>query len=263
MPENLTSPANPLLKEVRKAAGRGSLTASGLCLAEGTNLLEEALRSPLHVETLLISESAEGRAQPYLARLKNARIAVLPDAAFAAIATTEKTQGIMALIRPRVWKPASLFSGVPLVVVLDGVQDPGNAGAVVRAAEAFGATGVIFAKGTVSPHNPRTLRASAGSLFRLPYLLATEPDEITALLQEHGCTCYAAMPWGPGVPSAAEAILTQPTAFIIGGEGRGIGAAMQAVATPISIPTRQVESLNASVAAAVLLYEVSRQRGPA
>ena len=81
---------------------------------------------------------------------------------------------MIALVKPPVWTVDDLFRDRPLVVVLDGVQDPGNAGTIVRAAEAFGATGAVFLKGSVSPHNPKTLRASAGSLFRVPYVFGVD-----------------------------------------------------------------------------------------
>ncbi len=102
------------------------------------------------------------------------KVAVLPDALLQSISGTETSQGVMALVKPPEWKLEQLFRGRPLVVVLDGLQDPGNAGAIVRAAEAFGATGALFLKGAASPYNPKTLRASAGSLFRVPFLAGVD-----------------------------------------------------------------------------------------
>src|SRR5579883_3293928 len=166
-PETITSAANPLLKDVRRAIVRGSLTHEGLCVAETFHLLEEALRSDCDVKTVLAAEA-------HVRRLAGVKVAILPDRLFQSLAGTETSQGVMALVRPPVWTLEQLFRGRALVVVLDGVQDPGNAGTIVRAAEAFGATGALFLKGTVSPHNPKALRASAGSLFRLPYLAGVD-----------------------------------------------------------------------------------------
>jgi TrmH family RNA methyltransferase len=138
-------------------------------------------------------------------------------------------------------------------VILDGVQDPGNAGAILRAAEAFGATGTIFLKGSVNPYNPKCLRGSAGSIFRVPLLTAAEvPSEFGPL--------YAADPRARKL--LADADLATPCGIIIGSEGRGVSAALAARATGLRIPTQNVESLNAAVAAGIFLYEARRQRGP-
>src|SRR5664279_2170430 len=141
-PETITSAANPLLKEVRRAVARGSLTEGGCCVAETFHLLEEALRSGCEVKTVLAAESARAAVVAFGRRLAGVKVAVLPDALFAGIATTETSQGVMALVQPREWKLEQLLQAAALVVVLDGLQDPGNAGAIVRAAEAFGATGI-------------------------------------------------------------------------------------------------------------------------
>jgi RNA methyltransferase, TrmH family len=149
------------------------------------------------------------------------------------------------------------FHGTPLLLALDGLQDPGNAGAIVRAAEAFGATGVVFLKGSASPWNPKTLRASAGSLLRVPFA-ACDWEEFLAAVQRNAVTLFAAHPRAP--QSAAAAPLHLPSAILIGNEGRGIPPDHEAHAQPIRIPTRHVESLNAALAAGILLYEASRQR---
>jgi TrmH family RNA methyltransferase len=141
-------------------------------------------------------------------------------------------------------------------VVLDGVQDPGNAGTIVRSAEAFGATGVLAIKGTVNLFNPKSLRASAGSLFRLPYVQGCEVEmALTALA---GMAGYATVVTG-GQP-IGEADFTVPAAVIIGSEARGVSQAWRDASRSVMIPTSGVESLNAAVAASIVLYEASRQR---
>src|SRR5438552_3042570 len=157
----LTSPRNPLLKEVRKAVARGTTTDDGFCVAESFHLLEEALRSDCEISGVFAAESVRSAVESHVRGLKKIQVTVLPDDLFRGISATETSQGVIALVRPPHWTVEQLFRGQSLAVILDGVQDPGNAGAILRSAEAFGATGVAFLKGTVSPYNPKCLRASA------------------------------------------------------------------------------------------------------
>lgn len=256
--ETITSPANPLVKELRRAIGRGSLTEDGLFIAESFHLLEEALRSGCEIPTVLAAESASSRVTATLPR-----ILILPDPLFQTITTTENSQGVIALVRPRKWTLDQVFALKSLVVVLDGIQDPGNVGSIVRAAEAFGATGAIFVKGTVGPQHPKTLRASAGSLFRLPYVTGLDAPSVCALLRKERVVVYAAMPYTGAEHLAEDVDLRRRCALVIGGEGHGLGKELHEMAEYVAIPTVGVESLNAAVAAAVLLYETRRQRGPA
>jgi RNA methyltransferase, TrmH family len=260
--EIITSAANPLLKDVRRAILRGSLTQQGWCVAETFHLLEEALRSDCEVKMALVAESARPAAEEHLRRSASVKIAVLPDALFQSISDTETSQGVMALVNPPAWRPEQLFCGNALVVVLDGLQDPGNAGAILRAAEAFGATGAIFLKGTVSPYNPKTLRASAGSLFRIPYLHGVDAAAALATLRQNQVELFAGVPASHhgAVRSLANVDLTGKCGLIIGNEARGVGAELRNAALNISIPTVGVESLNAAMAAGILLYEARRQR---
>jgi TrmH family RNA methyltransferase len=261
-PETIASPANPLLKDVRRAVSRGALTEQGWCVAETFHLLEEALRSSCEIKTVLAAESKRASVEALEQRLAGVRVVLLPDALFDGIAATETSQGVMALVQPREWKLAQLLQGKALVVVLDGLQDPGNAGAIVRAAEAFGGTGIVFLKGTVSPHNPKTLRASAGSLFRVPFVQGVASATAIATLRQNGIKLFAAMPAVPtqSADSLAATDLSGRCALIVGSEAHGVSAPLRSAATDIRIPTVGVESLNASIAAAVLLYEARRQR---
>jgi len=208
------------------------------------------LRSGCEVKAVLLAESAERRA----GRLRGIRVAVLPDALLQSLSGTENAQGIIALVKPPMWTIDDLFRGRPLLVVLDGVQDPGNAGTILRAAEAFGATGAVFLKGSVSPHNPKTLRASAGSLFRVPYVFGVD----AAALHRPGVPLYAAIP--SATTALTEIDLTSPCGLAIGSEAHGVSPELRAQTRGISIPTTGVESLNAAMAATILLYEARRQR---
>lgn len=261
--ETITSAANPLLKDIRRASARGGLTQDGWCVAETFHLLEEALRSDCEVKIVLVAESVRAAAEGHVRGLRGVKVVVAPDALLVAVAGTESSQGIVALVKPPVWKLEQLFRGCPLVVVLDGVQDPGNCGTIVRAAEAFGATGVLFLKGSANPYNPKTLRASAGSLFRLPFLSAIDAPLARAALQQNRISLYAGVPAAPGVRLLAQADLTERCALVIGNEARGVGGQLRSAALDLAIPTVGVESLNAAVAAGILLYEARRQRAQA
>jgi TrmH family RNA methyltransferase len=258
-PEVLTSAGNPFLKEIKRAAAQGALTADGCAVAEGPRLLGEALRSPVAIQAVVAAESALGRATGRLGAAAGVRLVAVPGGVFKEIACTETPQGVLALVRPPAWTLEQVFGERALVVILDGVQDPGNAGAVVRSAEAFGATGVVFLRGTANPWSPKALRGSAGSLFRVPAVRGVSAAEAVAACAAHGAVLYAAVARGGAAPH--EAGLAEPCALAIGGEGRGAGKALIEAARLVTIPARGVESLNAAVAAGVLLYEARRQRG--
>ncbi len=246
--ETLISDKNPLLKEVRRLAAGGAPGEDRLVLAEGPHLLDEALRSKIEIHAVILAESAPEI--PGTGQVSSVtRIVRVLDSLFNKLAATDSPQGVLALVRLPDWTSDDLLrSAHPLVVVLDGVQDPGNAGAILRTAEAFGATGAVFLKGTVSPSNPKCLRASAGSAFRMPMVTEIPP----------GLTLYAADPRAELPVSQAK--LGVPCAIVIGGEGSGVRPELAARATGVKIPTVNVESLNAAVAAGILLYEARRQR---
>jgi len=259
MTETLLGEKNPLLKQVRRAVARGSLTEDGFAVAESFHLLEEALASDCEIGVVIAAESVKSAVAAHVRGLKRTRVVAVRDAVFAEIASTEATQGVIALVRPPAWTLDQLLRGRSLVVVLDGVQDPGNAGAIVRAAEAFGGTGAAFLKGSVSPYNPKSLRASAGSLFRLPVVAHADQNLLLAAIDHKRIALYAAVPRAK--KGIADARFAESCAIVIGGEGRGVSQALLDRATAVRIPTSGVESLNAAVAAGVLLYEARRQRG--
>lgn len=256
--DQVTSPRNALLKDIRRAAQRGELTAEGYMVAESFHLLEEALRSDCEIGAVLAAASVKSAVEGHVRGLKRLRVQVIEDRAFQAVSSTETTQGVIALVRPRAWTMDDVFRGIAMVVVLDGIQDPGNAGAIVRAAEAFGATGVVLMKGTVSPYNAKTLRASAGSLFRLPWVNGLDADIVRAMFEQKRLAVFAAHPRGGH--TLADTDLTRKFALVVGSEGRGVSGKLQKSALDLRIPTVGVESLNAAMAAGVILYEASRQR---
>jgi RNA methyltransferase, TrmH family len=240
------SDKNPLVKQIRRAVSRGTLTEDGYAVAEGAHLLEEALAAKCEVGAVIVSESA---------RLHYPEARIVSDKTFRELTSTETPQGVIALVRPHVSTLERMMHGQALVVVLDGVQDPGNAGAILRAADAFGATGVVFLKGTVNPYNPKCLRGSAGSAFRVPLVTSIDAEEI---LNQMRLTWYAAMPRAQKLLSDAD--LIDGCGIIIGSEARGVSPALAGRTTGLRIPAAGVESLNAAVAAGILLYEAGRQR---
>jgi RNA methyltransferase, TrmH family len=254
----LLSARNPLLKDVRKAIARGTITDDGLAVAESFHLLEEALRSDCEIPAVFAAESVRAAVESHVRGLKKTRIHVLPDDIFRGLSTTESSQGVMALVRPPQWSVDQLFRGHSLTMVLDGLQDPGNAGAILRAAEAFGATGVVFLKGTVSPYNPKCLRASAGSIFRVPVAAALDQRLFLAAAEQRKIALFALMP--KGNTDVGEVELGKKCGIIVGSEGRGVSEMLRDKATPIKIPTVGVESLNAALAAGIALFVARKQR---
>jgi TrmH family RNA methyltransferase len=258
MTETLVSEKNPLLKQVRRAVMRGALTEDGCAVAEGFHLLEEALSSDCEIRAVIVAESVKNTVSTHVRGLKRTRLVAIPDKLFDDLASTDAPQGVIALVKPPEWTLEHLLRGNALVIVLDGVQDPGNAGAILRAGEAFGASGAAFLKETVSPYNPKGVRASAGSLFRLPVVAAIDESLFLAALDQKRIALFAAMPRATKMMNDAD--FCGRTAIVIGGEGRGVSPGVQARAMGVKIPTSGVESLNAAVAAGVMLYEARRQR---
>jgi TrmH family RNA methyltransferase len=253
---------NARLKELRKALIAPGGSARGLAGIEGPHLVEEALRAGLRVLALFVEQGAE-RVLESLHMPPETEILLLPKKLLVSALATETPQTVAALVEPPDWTWAHIVggrrSGMEIVVVLAGLQDPGNLGTILRSAEAFGASGVVSLPGTVSAWNPKAVRASAGSVFRMP-LVAVSERECFEELHEAGVKILATE--ARAAKTAERLDLTGPVAFVIGNEGNGVppgvGAKSDArIAIPCPGP---VESLNAAVAASVLLYEAARQR---
>ncbi|MBZ5615829.1 MAG: RNA methyltransferase [Acidobacteriia bacterium] len=253
---------NPRLKELRLAFRRGELTTQGECAIEGVKLVEEALRSSRRLTSVFFSESARPLAEKLLPQL-NARTEthILPNALFNSIVPSDAPQGVAALVKMLGFSAAQILerSQSGPVVVAAGLQDPGNLGTLFRSAEAFGAAGIFLTEGTVGPFNPKVLRGSAGSIFRLPFLQIA-CGELIALLRQHGVRLIATSSHkGTPLPQVS---WTLPLAIFIGNEGAGLPRElMHQMEEAIVIPqAEQVESLNAGVAASIVLYEAARAR---
>ncbi len=253
---------NAMVKELRRAFSKGEPTADGYCAIEGFRILEEAIRSGLRFRTVFFSESAAPRAERLLSQLgAQVEILQLPDKLFAGVVPSDAPQGVAALTR---WKEFSLDdvlakSKAGPVLAIAGVQDPGNLGTILRSAEAFGAGGVVLGEGTASPFNPKVVRASAGSVFRLPLARAKLSNAI-GRMKGHGLRLVATD--SHKGTRLDQAKLSGALAIFIGSEGGGLSReVIQAMDEVVAIPQApQVESLNAGVAASIVLYEVMRQK---
>jgi RNA methyltransferase, TrmH family len=255
-PRLIESRQNPRVKELRAALARTGRTPSGLVAIEGEHLVTEALRSHLRFATVFLRDGY----QTQFTIPGNTEHLLLPPDVFASAVATEQPQGIAALVHPPDFSADAIFRApAPLILVLAGLQDPGNVGTLLRSAEAFAATGVLLLPGTASPWNPKALRASAGSAFRVPAIAASETAALD-LLAEHNIPAVAAVARA-GI-SVSAAPLAGPCALLIGNEGAGLGDSLIAAAAHrITIPMPgNVESLNAAIAGSLLLYEISVQR---
>ncbi len=259
---HVESRQNTLVKQLRAAFAKSELTDSGACAMEGERILEEAIRSGLRFEAVFFSESAGNRADRLLPQIgAHVETLLLPDSVFASAVSSETPQGVAALVRLKQFSVEDVLAGAEggIEIAVAGVQDPGNLGTIIRSAEAFGAAGVFIGERTVSPFNSKVVRASAGSLFRLP-LARVKLSEAIAQSRTRGVR-WLATSSHKGTP-ITEVDLSGPSAVLIGSEGPGIPRdLMSQMDETIIIPhAERVESLNAGIAASIVLYEAARQK---
>jgi TrmH family RNA methyltransferase len=253
---------NALVKELRQAFSRGELTSSGDCAVEGFRIVEEAVRRGLKCRAVFFSQSAESRAARLLPQIgAHVETLLLPDKLFASAVPSQTPQGVAALVHLKTFSLEDVLSNSSAgpVLVIAGVQDPGNLGTIIRSAEAFEAKGVLLSGGTVSAYNNKVIRASAGSAFRVA-IARVELDAAIEAIRRREIRLVAT--------SSHKGVLLQETkldagtAVFIGNEGAGIdkkllGQMDELVMIPHS---PRVESLNAGIAASIVLYEAARQR---
>ncbi|HLW81716.1 MAG TPA: RNA methyltransferase [Candidatus Acidoferrales bacterium] len=263
-PVVITSRENHWLKTFR-AALHSSRPEDNRIALEGVHLVTEAIRSGLRIEAILSSVSGERHLAALQAKLDRPTLILrTTDKLFDSIAATETPQGIAALAHAPEYKLENLLrADDSLVIVLVAAQNPGNVGAILRSAEAFGATGVIATRGTAHPYSPKALRASSGSSLRLPILAELAPSIALAQLRVSGLKLFAASPsQNPAARRPDELDLRAPFALLIGNEGAGLPPEIERSADArIRIQLAEpVDSLNAAVAASLILYEAARQR---
>jgi TrmH family RNA methyltransferase len=256
----IKSRSNARVKQLRAAFAGQERLSEGLLAIEGEHLLEEAVRSNLEIRTVFLTEHQE---IPDGVKASTEIVRLSTDV-FRSAVETRSPQGVAALVAPPKFEITEILErqDQALIVVAAGLQDPGNLGTIIRSAEAFGANGVITTPGTVSAWNQKAVRASVGSVFRLPVATA-KPQEISKLAAEYGVRLLASTGSAKGSALRAQDVsLSEPCAFLIGNEGAGLSQEwIELGAESITIPCPgPVESLNAAVAASLLLYEASRQR---
>ncbi len=257
---SVSSRQNALLKELRRAFHAGERTDDGYSAIESVKTIEEAIRSGLRLRAVLFAESARNRADRLVPQLSShVETIVTPDEVFSSVAATDTPQGVAALVRIPEHKLEDLLQvDDALVVVAAGLQDPGNLGTVIRSCEAFGATGLIATEGTASQFNPKVIRASAGSIFRLPVVKTTGAEVVSALRGRNVAMLATSSHKGTPID---ETDFARAVAIFIGSEGSGLPKPLaQQMDETVAIPQSGVESLNAGVAASIILYEAARQR---
>lgn len=255
----ITSRDNPVYKRLKKLADSSRARREArMTLLDGEHVLAAYLDAGGSPATLVRAVSLDAaRLAPIAARCPQARIVTLPDPLFAALSPVATPGGVLA---EAAWLSPPAIEAVPLIVVLEDIQDPGNLGAMLRTAAAAGATGAVLSPGCHDPWSPKALRGGQGAQFVLP--LQTGVDLVTWLAGFAGDSLALALGENTRL---YDRVLTHPLALLVGNEGAGLSPAARAAATAtVSIPMAgQVESLNAAAALAVAVFEVARQRaGP-
>ncbi|MFA5634402.1 MAG: RNA methyltransferase [Anaerovoracaceae bacterium] len=269
--KHITSPENPIIKKAMSLKQRKAREKEGLYLIEGLHLCREALGAGEDIETFFVRKSAYQKVEDReLADIigqsqeMDIKMTLLSDNVFDKLMDTETPQGIAALVRSRKWDTESFFGadkrkGHGNLLVLDRIQDPGNAGTLIRTAEAAGYQGILILKGTVDLYSPKVVRATSGSLFRMPLLFTENTKETVELLHSRRKRVIVATPYCDSFHFQVS--LDRNVAFVIGNEAGGVSREFldmsdRQVKIPMSEP---VESLNAAVAAGILMYESVRQ----
>jgi len=260
--KRITSSQNPLVARYRSIA-HGE--AADLLLLDGPHLVADALAAGIRLQQVAIAAEALGRPdlRAILSRLTEDRIETVTatQPVMAALSPVRSASAIVAIADRPAPGEARLYAGpAPLLLIVSDVQDPGNVGAIVRVAEAGGATGVVAAGSSADPFGWKALRGSMGSALRLPLAISEHADRAVAQARRRGCRIVATVPRGGR--SLFDVDLTGALAVLIGGEGAGLSpAVVDAADLRVTVPMQPpVESLNAAVTAALIVYEARRQR---
>ena len=262
--KQISSPENRIVKEAASLAEKKYRDRLGLFFLEGPNLVREAMQQGGRVRFIF---TRAGAASPEITALideaeaKGLAVYELAESLFAKVTLTQTPQDIAAVAEKRQTEAGGFFEEVKdgCVLVLDRLQDPGNAGTLVRSAEAMGFKGILAIKGTADLWQPKAVRAAAGSLLRLPLLLCEDAEQALELLRRAGKTVYTADM--DGQLPCWDAQLAKDAAVVIGNEGSGASSELKAAAQLLSIPMDgNAESLNAAVAGSIIMYESMRQR---
>jgi TrmH family RNA methyltransferase len=262
--DTISSASNPRVRAAARLRDRGPRDDAGMTLVDGGRELRRALAAGVEVDEAFVCEpllrTEDARAAVEELRASGAPILVTTEAAFAKIAFGERAEGVVAVVRTPSTELERLdLPPDPLVVVLEGVEKPGNLGAVLRSADGAGADALVLADHRTDPYNPNAIRASAGTVFTVPIGAASTP-EVRDWLGRRLLRVVAARLDAAASPWDVD--LTGSVAIALGAETTGLSASWSSDVTGVRLPMLGVaDSLNVSVAAAVLLYEARRQRG--
>lgn len=255
----ITSSSNQQIKNLtmlmKKAKARDE---QGIFVVEGRKMFQEV--PPDWLEKVYVSESFQKEAGSE-ELLSDTEYEIVSDAVFKSVADTRTPQGILCLVKKPQYQFQDLLKGRQThLLIVESLQDPGNLGTILRTGEGAGITGVIMNRTTVDLFNPKTIRSTMGSIYRVPFLISEDLEQTIAELKVSGITVYAAHL--KGNMQYDEPDYTGGTAFLIGNEGKGLTDETAKLADAyIRIPMEgQVESLNAAVSASLLMYETNRQR---
>jgi TrmH family RNA methyltransferase len=261
--KTVASPENPVIKTVRRLQHSPHHRAEDRFILEGVKLVDEALATGTEIVQALLSlrfaESPTGRTVCHRLEQSNVPMVAVDERIFRRCSSLETPEGILLIARRKVGALRSLTGN--LVVMIEGIQDPGNVGAIARVAEASGASALVACRGSAHPFHPRALRGSMGSLLRLPVFDGGNPADALGVLRGKQLSLAACLPQG-GV-DFREANLRQPLAVLLGAESTGLSRPLLEMAdVRVSVPmTGTVDSLNVAVVAGLVLYEAARQRG--
>ncbi len=257
----ITSSSNSKVKQViqlkKKAKARAD---AGVFLVEGFKMVEEAIN--FGIQEVFVSESREEELLKQPGKvLQTLSYEVVSDKLFSQMSDTVTPQGILATVRMPEYSLGSIMTrGNGHLVLLENLRDPGNLGTIIRSAEGAGATGVILSKESADIFNPKVIRSTMGSIFRVPFCYVEDFQDAMRRVKEHGITLYAAHLKGTKQYECFD--YSKPCGFLIGNEANGLTEETARMADClIRIPMAgQVESLNAAMAASILMFEVARQR---
>lgn len=231
-------------------------------LAEGFKMYEEAPQDWLREVYLSEVSLDKAKENPFIwKKLQQTGYEIVSEEVFRKMSDTQTPQGILMVLKQPEYSLEDLLSGkAPLLAVLEDLQDPGNLGTIIRTGEGAGITGVIMTSQTVDIFNPKTIRATMGSIFRVPFIYIQDIEDTIKSLHNAGVTTYAAHLAGQDYYDSFS--FREPTAFFIGNEGNGLRKTTADMAKHyLKIPMEgKVESLNAAIAASLLMYEAHRQR---
>lgn len=255
----LIDPKAAKVRGVAKLTKKDARSSTGLFLLEGPQGLKEALDRPKPIIELFATEDAIERYPDLFERAENSRILVqlVSEPVLKALTDTTTPQGIVAVCEQIDVTLQDIIAAKPkLVALLANIRDPGNAGTVLRAADAAGADAVIFSANSVDVYNPKVVRSTTGSLFHLPFAVDIEIEDAISALKVAGLQVFAANAGGAEIPALSAEVLAQPTAWVFGNEAWGFEqATLELVDRQVAVPIYgAAESLNLATAASICLY---------